>query len=113
MQDQPSPESAGADTSNALAKEIRTLVEAVTKAVILVGQNHDRDNALIIRDQLRQLPDAFTTEVLNGMILNLVKIDPELCRWFIVDVFLQDANLEGKADVAERINLLLDDLRSL
>jgi hypothetical protein len=34
-----------------------------------------------------------------------------LCRWFIIDIFLKDADPEGKADVAERINLLLADLR--
>ena len=44
--------------------------------------------------------------VVEGVILNLLKIDPILCRWFILDIFLQDAESEG-TDVAQRINLLI------
>lgn len=88
------------------------LVEAVVKAISKVGQTHDLEEAIVIRDQLHRLPDVLLTEVLNQVILQLVPTDPHLCRWFIVDVFLRDAPPEGRADVAERINILLADLRS-
>lgn len=66
----------------------------------------------MIRDELRRLPDDLTTEILNQVMLALVKIDPDVCRWFILDVFLHGADPEGKADVAERLNLLFADLQS-
>lgn len=89
------------------------VVEAVVKAVLKVGQTRDVEEAIVIRDELHRLPDTLMTEVLNQVILQLVAIDPQLCRWFIIDVFLRDAPAEGRADVAERINILLADLRSL
>lgn len=92
--------------------DISALVEAVTKAVIAANQTQALEDAFDLRDQLRRLPDYLLTEVLNGVILQLVQTDPDLCRWFIVDIFLRDADPEGKADVAERINLLMADLRS-
>jgi hypothetical protein len=88
------------------------LVDAVVKAVLKVGQTQDLEEAIVVRDQLRRLPDLLLTEVLNQVMLQLVAIDPLLCRWFIIDVFLRDAPAEGRADVAERINILLADLRS-
>ena len=90
--------------------EIGNLVEAVVKAAIAANQTQNLEDALSIRDQLNLLPDSLKTDVLNGVILNLVKIDPLLCRWFIIDIFLRDANPEGKADVAERINMLIADM---
>jgi hypothetical protein len=83
------------------------LVEAVVKAIVSVRQTQNLEDALTIRDELNRLPNSLVTEVLNDVILHLLKIDPNLCRWFILDVFLQNANSEGKADVAERINLLI------
>lgn len=105
MQNQPLNETLNAEDFN-------HLIEAVVKAVLKVGQSHDLEEAIVIRDQLRRLPDTLLTEVLNQVMLRLVPIDPLLCRWFIIDVFLRDAPPEGRADVAERINLLLADLRS-
>lgn len=93
-------------------EDFNDLVEAVVKAVLKVGQTHSLEEALVIRDQLRRLPDTVLTETLNQVILRLVSIDPLLCRWFIIDVFLRDAPPEGRADVAERINILLADLRA-
>jgi hypothetical protein len=97
---------------NELDTNLNTLVDAVAKAVLAANRNENLEDALTIRDELHRLPNELITEVLNGVILNLVKVDPEVCRWFILDVFLRDADPEGRADVAERINLLLDDLRS-
>lgn len=94
------------------AEDFNHLVAAIVKAVLKVGQTKDVGEALVIRDELRRLPDELLTEVLNQVILQLVSIDPLICRWFIVEVFLRDAPPEGRADVAERINLLLADLRS-
>lgn len=94
------------------AESFRHLVEAIVKAVLKVGQTKNFEEALLIRDELRRLPNDLLTEVLNQVILQLVSIDPMLCRWFIVEVFLQDAEPEGRADVAERINILLADLQS-
>lgn len=91
-------------------EDFNHLVEAVVKAVLKVGQTQDLGEALVIRDELRRLPGALLTEVLNQVMLRLVSIDPLLCRWFIVEVFLRDAPPEGRADVAERINILLADL---
>lgn len=88
------------------------LIGVVVKAVISAYQTQELENALVIRDELQRLPNALTTEVLNGVILNLVKINPDLCRWFILDVFLCEADPEGRADVAERINLLMADLKA-
>lgn len=92
--------------------DLNHLVDAVVKAVLKVGQTQDLEEAIVVRDQLRRLPDLLLTEVLNQVMLRLVAIDPLLCRWFIIDVFLRDAPAEGRADVAERINILLADLRS-
>lgn len=100
------------ETIHSLQADLSHLVEAVVKAVVTAYQINSLEDALLIRDQLRQLPDYLVTEVLNSVILELVQVDPALCRWFILDVFLRDAELEGKADVAERINLLLADLQS-
>lgn len=94
------------------ANDFNHLVDAVVKAVLKVGQTQDLEEALVVRDQLQRLPDRLLTEVLNQVMLQLVAIDPLLCRWFIIDVFLRDAPAEGRADVAERINILLADLRS-
>jgi len=88
------------------------LIESVIKAVLKVGETQDLEAAIVIRDELQRLPDTILTEVLNEVILHLVPLDANLCRWFIIDVFLRDAPPEGRADVAERINLLLADLRS-
>jgi hypothetical protein len=88
------------------------LIEAVVKAVVSAYQTQELENALVIRDELRRLPDNLTTEVLNGVILRLVQINPDLCRWFILDVFLRESDPDGKADVAERINLLMADLKT-
>ncbi|HEY9620991.1 MAG TPA: hypothetical protein V6C78_11515, partial [Crinalium sp.] len=97
---------------NNLDTNLNTLVDAVVKAILAANQSQDVDDALSIRDELHRLPNHLMTEVLNGVILNLVQVDPEVCRWFILDIFLRDADPEGRADVAERINLLLADLRS-
>lgn len=94
-----------------LKPQLNNLVEAVVKAVVMANQTQELDDLLMIRDELRRLPDYLTCEVINDVILNLVKIDSDLCRWFIMDIFLRDAEAEGKADVAERINLLIADLQ--
>ncbi|XHX77507.1 MAG: hypothetical protein RBJ76_24215 [Stenomitos frigidus ULC029] len=88
------------------------LIEVVVKAVVSAYQTQELENALVIRDELQRLPNDMTTEVINGVILSLVQTNPDLCRWFILDVFLCEANPEGKADVAERINLLMADLNT-
>lgn len=95
---------------NQLKADLNDLIDAVVKAVLLASQSQNFDDALVIRDQLHRLPNELITEVLNGVMLALVKMDPQLCRWFILDVFLCEADPEGKADVAERINLLMADL---
>lgn len=107
MQDQPPNPS-----QNEPEIDFSHLVEAVVKAVLKARQTEDINDALVIRDELHRLPSTLMTEVLNQVILRLVQIDPVLCRWFIVDVFLRDADPEGRADVAERINLLMAELRS-
>ncbi|MBL1176597.1 hypothetical protein [Pantanalinema sp. GBBB05] len=99
-------------TNHPLATDLDHLVEMVVKAVITVSQTRSVEEALMIRDELRRLPDDLTTEILNQVMLSLVKIDPDVCRWFILDVFLHNADPEGKADVAERLNLLFADLQS-
>lgn len=106
MQDNPE------DSKKRLQVDIGGLVEAVVRAVVRAEQSQSQEDALLIRDELRRLPDYLMTEVLNDVILELVKIEPNLCRWFILDVFLQDSDPEGRADVAERINLLLADLQA-
>ncbi|MBW4520040.1 MAG: hypothetical protein KME16_10125 [Scytolyngbya sp. HA4215-MV1] len=94
-----------------LPKEnFETLIEVIFKAVIRVGSSHNMEEGLMIRDEIRRLPDQLVTEILNQIILRLVLIDPELCRWFVLDVFLHDSDPEAKADVAERINVLIADL---
>ncbi|MGI0487361.1 hypothetical protein ACN4EK_18115 [Pantanalinema rosaneae CENA516] len=95
-----------------LTPDLDHLVEMVVKAVVTVSQTRSVEEALMIRDELRRLPDELTTEILNQVMLALVKIDPDICRWFILDVFLHNADPEGKADVAERLNLLFADLQS-
>ena len=92
--------------------DLSQLVEAVVKAVLKTKQTQDLEDALMIRDELHRLPNALMTEVLNQVMLRLVQVDPDLCRWFIVDIFLRDADPEGRADVAERINLLMAELQS-
>lgn len=87
-------------------------MEAVVNAVVRINETQELDGALVIRDEIQRLPNSLVAEVLNRVMLHLVKIDPELCRWFIIDVFLYGADPEGKADVAERLNLLMADLRS-
>lgn len=106
MEDQP-PHSTNSDIAVGLNK----LVEAVVKSAIAAHKSQNLEDALAIRDELQRLPRTWTTEVINGVMLELVQIDPILCRWFILDVFLYDADPEGKADVAERINLMLADLK--
>lgn len=98
---------------NGLDTELSNLVQAVVEAVLRTSRTADVDNALFIRDELHRLPQYLMTEVLNGIIFNLVKIDPVVCRWFILDIFLRDTEPEKKADVAERINLLIADIQSL
>lgn len=92
--------------------DLSHLSQAVVKVVLKAGQVQDIEDALVVRDQLHRLPDALMTEVLNQVILELVQVDPALCRWFVVDVFLRDADPEGRADVAERINMLMAELQS-
>ncbi len=91
---------------------LETLIGAVVNAVVSAHQSQELESALSIRDELQRLPDYLVTEVLNGVMLDLVKINPDLCRWFILEVFLREADPEGRADVAERINLLMADLRA-
>ncbi|WP_179228364.1 hypothetical protein [Leptolyngbya ohadii] len=105
MQNQPSNQTPSAE-------DLNHVTEAVVNAILKVGHTQDLEEALIIRNELRRLPDQLLTEILNQVILRLVPIDPLLCRWFIIDVFLRDAPPEGRADVAERINILLADLQS-
>jgi hypothetical protein len=88
------------------------LIEATVQAVTKVGESRNLENALVIRDQIRRRPDELVAEILNQLILRLIFINPLLCRWFVLDVFLHDADLEAKADVAERVNILMADLRS-
>lgn len=95
-----------------LSSNFPELVEAAIQAITKIGHTRDLETALAIRDEIRRLPDSLVTEVLNQIILRLIIIDPLLCRWFVLDVFLHDANPDAKADVAERINLLIADLRS-
>lgn len=77
-----------------------------------VGSTQNMEDALLIRDEIRRLPDEFVTEILNQVILRLILVNPDLCRWFVLDVFLHDADPEARADIAERINMLLADMRS-
>jgi hypothetical protein len=95
-----------------LEPDLQRLVETVASAIFQAHQTNALEDALGIRDKIHQLPDYLVTEVINGVMLDLVQRDPEVCRWFIIDVFLRDADPSGKADVAERINLLMADLRS-
>lgn len=88
------------------------LIEAVVQAVTKVGETRNMESAIAIRDEIRRLPDDIVTEVLNQLILRLIFIDPLLCRWFVLDAFLHGADPDAKADVAERINVLMADLRS-
>lgn len=88
------------------------LIEVVVQAVTKVGEDRNLESALAIRDEIRRLPDDLVTEVLNQLILRLIFVDPLLCRWFVLDVFLHDSDPDAKADVAERINVLMADLRS-
>lgn len=92
--------------------DLSQLIEVVIQTVIKAGETRHLDTALAIRDEIRRLPDEVVTEILNRLILKLIFIDPLLCRWFVIDVFLRDADPDARADVAERINVLLADLRS-
>lgn len=97
-----------------LPKEnFETLIEVIFKAVMRVGSTQNMEEGLLIRDEIRRLPNELVTEILNQIILRLVLINPELCRWFVLDVFLHDSDPEAKADVAERINVLIADLPSV
>ncbi|HEY9699500.1 MAG TPA: hypothetical protein V6D10_19735 [Trichocoleus sp.] len=107
MQEQPTPH----QPAN-LNIDLETLVKAIVNAVVAAYQSERLEDALLIREQLHRLPDYLVTEILNATMLQLVQLDPNLCRWFILDIFLKDADPEGKADVAERINLLLADLQA-
>lgn len=98
--------------SDELKDSFQDLIEAVFQAIVKVGSTQNLEDALLIRDEIRRLPDHLVTEILNQIILRLVVVDPDLCRWFVIDVFLYNADPEAKADIAERINLLLMDLRS-
>lgn len=98
--------------SDPRSPEFVNLVEAVVQAIVAAGQNQSLADALTIRDEINRLPASLITEVLNDAMLRLIRIDPILCRWFILDVFLHDADPQSKADVAERINLLFADLQS-
>ncbi|MBE9179535.1 hypothetical protein IQ268_13275 [Oculatella sp. LEGE 06141] len=95
-----------------LEDSLNSLVNAVVAAIVVTNQTRKLGDAIAICDHLHRLPESLLTEVLNGIMLNLVQTDPLLCRWFILDVFLREADPEGKADVAERINLLMADLQS-
>ena len=106
------PDSPLNENQTGLEVNLNILVNTVVKAILVASKTQELDDALIIRDELRRLPDYLVTEVLNGVILNLVQVNPTLCRWFILDIFLCDADPEGKADVAERINLLIAELQS-
>ncbi|HEY9660536.1 MAG TPA: hypothetical protein V6C65_18940 [Allocoleopsis sp.] len=99
-------------TDNDTPVDLTILTQAVVQAVQAAGTTRSFEDALLIRDEIKRLPPPVLTELLNNVMLNLVSVDPDLCRWFIVDIFLHDADPEGRADVAERINLLLDDLHS-
>ena len=85
-------------------------MKQLLKQLLSVGRTQKLEDALTIRDELNRLPNSLVTEVVNDVILHLLRIDPNLCRWFILDIFLRDANPDGKADVAERINLLIANL---
>lgn len=98
-------------SQNETELDLDPLVDAVIKVALRARQSQDIEDALVIRDQLHQLPSTLMTEVLNQVILRLIQIDPILCRWFVIDVFLRDADPEGRADVAERINLLMADFQ--
>lgn len=98
--------------SQDLKAELNPLVDAVVNAIVRTHETRDMDDAIMIRSELQRLPDYLVTEVLNSVMLRLVNVDPEICRWFILDVFLHGADPEGKADVAERLNLLMADLQS-
>lgn len=99
------------DSGSEPAINLSQLVKAVVNVVLKAKQTQNVDEALVVRDELHRLPDQVMTEVLNQVMLELVQIDPALCRWFIVDVFLRDADPEGRADVAERINLMMAELQ--
>lgn len=99
-------------SSEDIEPTLKRLVTAIVEAVVAAKQSQNWDEALAIRDQLKRLPNALMTEVINDVMLNLIKVEPDLCRWFILDVFLCEADPAGKADVAERINLLMADLNA-
>ena len=98
--------------SEQLQENFSELIEAVYQAVVKVGSTQSLEDALMIRNEIRRLPNGLVTEILNQIILRLVLADPEVCRWFVLDVFLRDVDPEARADVAERINILLADLQS-
>ncbi|XGW00391.1 MAG: hypothetical protein ACAF41_15830 [Leptolyngbya sp. BL-A-14] len=92
--------------------DLDDLIGVIIQAITSAYQTQELEQALVIRDALQRLPNELTTEVINRIMLRLVSTQPDLCRWFILDVFLREANPEGKADVAERINLLMADLKA-
>ncbi|MEX0272217.1 hypothetical protein AB3R30_24140 [Leptolyngbyaceae cyanobacterium UHCC 1019] len=112
MEDQFQHKQVSRNGVNPLQDGFTQLIEAIAQAVIKVGETQQLETALAIRDEIRRLPDELVTEVLNQVMLKLILTDPLLCRWFVLDVFLYDADPSAKADVAERMNLLLADLRS-
>ncbi len=73
MQDQPLNKNI-----NGLETEVDRLVEAVVEAVVMASQTQEIEIALVIRDEIRLLPSYLVTEVLKGVILKLVKINPIL-----------------------------------
>jgi hypothetical protein len=95
----------------AIELNLKQLVEAIAEAVLFAYSHQDLAEALILRDEINRLPTSLVTEVLNQVMLKLIQVNPDICRWFILDVFLREADPEGRADVAERINLLMADLR--
>lgn len=99
-------------STDELKDNIKQLAEAVVEAVVAVSETQELEVILAICHELRRLPSSLLTEVMNDVILSLVQLDPVLCRWFVLDIFLREADPEGKADVAERINLLIAELRS-
>lgn len=99
-----------ADPNN-ISDTLSLLVDAVVNSAIAAYQVQDPES-FVIRDELRRLPAPVMTEVINSVMIKLLQANPDICRWFILDVFLRDADPEGKADVAERINLMMASLQA-
>lgn len=105
MESQPSSD------PNNISDALSQLVTAVVNSAIAAYQAQDPE-AFVIRDELHRLPAPVMTEVINGVMIKLLQVNPDICRWFILDVFLRDADPEGKADVAERINIMMANLQA-